>query len=112
MDNITHITKVVNDFDDHIEKVDPYRDGFNDKFDRFVRAVITAYDHRVRRTECQCTKAHLQELANAYKAYKAGNQLSIINAYNIAKAYHMLTACDPCVPFHWAINLIYESDHK
>lgn len=103
------MAKTIYDFLIHVDSVDPFRENAG-KVDRFVRAVIMAYDHDVRRTGSETDKAHLTALEKAYKAYKADN--SIINLFNVIQAYHVITWYAPCVPYRWAIESIYEVDHR
>ena len=103
------MAKAIYDFLIHVAYCDPYRDNAG-KVDRFVRAVITAYDHDVRRTESAGERSQLRALEKAYKNYKNDN--SIINLYNVVEAYHVLTWHNPSVSYKWAIETIYEYDHR
>lgn len=107
-----HIAKTISDFINHVEQVDPYQE-YAGKFDRVIRAVIMAYEHDVRRTESDCERSRLSDLERAYKAYKTSDlDNAIINIYKLIQAYHVLTAYNPCVSYRWAIESIYERDHR
>lgn len=103
------MAKTVYDFLNHVENVDPYVEN-KGKVDRFIRGVIMAYDHNVRRTESAAEREQLSALEKAYKNYKA--DASIVNLYNMVQAYHVLTWYNPCVSFLWAVIAIYERDHN
>lgn len=103
------MAKTVYDFLNHVENVDPYVEN-KGKVDRFIRGVIMAYSHDVRRTGSAGERSQLNDLEQAYKAYK--NDASIINFYNMVQAYHTITFYNPCVTFLWAVIAIYERDHN
>lgn len=107
-----HVAKTISAFIDHVENIDPYRD-YAGKFDRVIRAVITAYNHDVRRTGSDAERAQLNDLERAYKTYKTSDLDNVvINIYNVVKAYHVLTWHNPCVSYRWAIDVIYDMDHN
>lgn len=104
-----HVAQTIGEFLIHVDNIDPYRDNVG-KFDRVIRAVIMAYSHDVRRTESDGERSQLRDLEKAYKTYK--NDASIINLFNVIQAYHVITWHNPCVSYRWAVESIYERDHR
>lgn len=113
MDN-KHVCHTVSNFLSHVQSVDPYTDNAG-KLDRFVRAVIMAYDHDARRTGSDAERSQLNDLESAYKAYKAysvTDPSKVLRLYHVVKAYHVITSYNPTVSYKWAIDSIYDRDHR